>query len=303
MRTLVRGTVPGTRVVSGRSCLLLILVSLAALAVRSFGQSTPSQAVRPIPGGSKSPRPDRTKADGARSIDLYRTHCMDCHETDGRGGSSREVMRKIPDFTKPEWHSAYDDDHLQHSIREGKGLMPAMKNQLGPTEVVHLVSLVRNFRGGGQVVPDEPADQQEPSTQPRLRGPAEPTRPVPRSEAIPGLFQRLCSSCHEADGHGNAMRAEIPWFPDFTSANWHQPRSDAQLTASILEGKGTVMPAFSGKIGEPQVRELVAYLRSFAPAGARSIPTKPPSDFRRRYQELQDEMNKLKRQYRALSRS
>jgi len=201
-------------------------------------------------------------------------------------------MRTIPDFTRPEWHSARDDDHLQHSIREGKGFMPAMKDKLGPTEVVLLVTLVRNFRGGEQVVPDEPEDQEEPSTSESV---------VPRSDAIPGLFQRFCSSCHGADGHGNAMRAQMPWLPDFTAPDWHQRRSDAQLTASVLEGKGTVMPAFSGKLGEAQVRELVAYLRSFVPAGARSIP-KPSSDFHRRYQELQHEMNKLKRQYRALSR-
>jgi hypothetical protein len=63
------------------------------------------------------------------------------------------------------------------------------------------------------------------------------------------------------------------------------------------------MPAFSGKLSEPQTRELVAYLRSFVPAGARSVPTNASSDFRRRYQALQDEMNKLKRQYRASSGS
>jgi mono/diheme cytochrome c family protein len=96
------------------------------------------------------------------------------------------------------------------------------------------------------------------------------------------------------------MRAQISWLPDFTAPDWHQRRSDAQLTASVLEGKWTAMPAFSGKLGEPQVRELVAYLRSLAPAGAQSTP-KSSSDFRRRYQALQDEMNKLKRQYRALS--
>jgi len=169
-----------------------------------------------------------------------------------------------------------------------------MKDKLRPTVVVHLVSLVRNFRGGEQVVPDEPENHEEPSTSQSV---------VPRSDVIPGLFQRLCSSCHGADGHGNAMRAQLPWIPDFTALDWHQRRNDAQLTASVLEGKGTAMPAFNGKLGEPQVRELVDYLRSFVPAGARSIPkSKPSSDFHRRYQELQDEMNKLKRQYRDLSR-
>jgi mono/diheme cytochrome c family protein len=303
MRTLIRGTVPGMRIVSGGSCLFLILVSLAALAVQSVGQSTRSGAVSPIPGGSNSPQPDRKQADGSRPIELYRTHCIDCHETDGRGESSRETMPRIPDFTKPEWHRTHDDDRLQHSIRNGKGLMPAMKNKVAPTEVVHLVALVRNFRDGKQVVPEEPEDQEGSSTPPGPQRLADPTRPVPRSGEIPSLFQRLCSKCHGADGHGNAMRAEVPSLPDFTSSDWHQLRNDAQMTTSILEGKGTVMPAFSGKLDEPQVRELVGYLRSFAPAGARSTATQPSSDFHRRFHELQDEMNKLKQQYRALSRN
>ena len=37
--------------------------------------------------------------------------------------------------------------------------MPAMKGKLGETEVVQLVALVRNFRGGQQLVPDEPEDE------------------------------------------------------------------------------------------------------------------------------------------------
>ena len=59
------------------------------------------------------------------------------------------------------------------------------------------------------------------------------------------------------------------------------------------------MPAFGGKLGEAQVRELVAYVRSFAPAESRSISG--TSDFYRRYLELRKEMDDLERQYRALS--
>jgi mono/diheme cytochrome c family protein len=88
--------------------------------------------------------------------------------------------------------------------------MPAMKDKIGPTEVVHLVSLVRNFRGGEQVVPDEPEEQEERSTPPGPRRLAEPTPPVARPDAILVLFQRLCSSCHGADGHGTAAKEIAP---------------------------------------------------------------------------------------------
>jgi mono/diheme cytochrome c family protein len=62
----------------------------------------------------------------------------------------------------------------------------------------------------------------------------------------------------------------VPRYPGFQTSplpTGTKRRNDAQLTASVLEGNGTVMPAFSGKLGEAQVRELVAYLRSFVPQG------------------------------------
>jgi mono/diheme cytochrome c family protein len=310
MSTLIRRPALGMRMMSGGGCLILMLVSLLSPTSQVVGQATPARVVSTTPAGSKIASPDR-----ARAIELYRTYCLECHEEDGRGESSRELMPKIPDFTRPEWHRAHDDDHLQHSIREGKGMMPAKKDKLSPKDLVLLVNLLRDFQGGKQVVPAEPEGQEEPSrrTEPQTSAkPAEPgagaTRPasrstseskVPPSEAIRGLFQRTCTACHGADGRGTALRVQFPRIPDFASTKWQEGRSDAQLTASILEGKGKAMPAFGGKLGEVQVRELVTHLRSFAPAAPRSISG--TSDFYRRYLELRKEMDDLERQYRALS--
>jgi mono/diheme cytochrome c family protein len=316
MSTVVR--VPlGMRIMSGGWCLLLMLISLLCPTSQIVGQLTPARVVDSSPGGSKIASPDRTKVDRPRSIELYRTHCLECHEEDGRGESSRELMRKIPDFTRHDWHREHDDASLHQSIQDGKGMMPPKKDKLSPTDVVRLVSLIREFRGGEQVIPVEPEGREEPSkdTQPQTSAkPAEPgagaTGPASRStseskvaapsEAIRGLFQRSCAKCHGADGRGNDLRVQFPRIPNFTSSNWQKGRIDAQLTASILEGKGTAMPAFGGKLGEAQVRELVTYLRSFAPAESRSISG--TSDFYRRYLELRKEMDDLERQYRALSR-
>ena len=315
MSTLVRGPGPRTRVVSGGSCLFLIgiLINLPALQVRSIAQSPPSRAVSPTAGGPAMPVRDRATIDRPRSIELYRTLCLDCHEEDGRGDSSRELMRRIPDFTRPEWHVARGDDLLLRTIREGKGLMPPMNDRLPPRDVVLLVSLVRNFRGGGQVVPDDPEEEGVAS---KPLEAAEPTRPstrplggisrpmsdsvVSRSDASRDLFHRFCVSCHGADGRGGAMRAQLPRIPDFASPDWHPKRSDAELATSILEGKGTAMPPFGGKLAEPQVREVITYVRSLVPAADRPI-SKPSRDFRRRFEQLRDELERLDRQYRALS--
>jgi mono/diheme cytochrome c family protein len=72
------------------------------------------------------------------------------------------------------------------------------------------------------------------------------------------------------------------------------------LATSIREGKGTAMPSFGDKLGEGQVRDVIAYIRSFGSAKAPSI-AKPSTDFRRRFDRLRDELEQLDRQYRALS--
>jgi mono/diheme cytochrome c family protein len=244
---------------------------------------------------------------------------MKCHEPDGRGEGSREIMRAIPDFTKSNWQIAHSEAQLARSIREGKGEMPAMRGKLGATEVVALVALVHEFRDGSLVVPEEPADRQAASPKLETEKPAAQSRPdltvpqaVARGVSKPGSvepnatrvrYQRLCASCHDEDGRGRAFRAKAPTLPDFASVAWHQRRSDVQLTVSILEGKGKAMPGFRDRLGDSQVRTLVAYLRAFAPAAARTRSNEDSwTEFNQRYEQLQKELNELNKQYRVLSR-
>src|SRR5262249_35678447 len=117
------------------------------------------------------------------------------------------------------------------------------------------------------------------------------------------LFHRFCMRCHGADGRGAADAPRLPGLPDFTRRAWHEPRSDSQLVASILDGKGSAMPAFHGKIGNGQARALVAYLRSFdltrpPPTAA---ATAASDGFEARFRALQDEFDDLGRQIRALA--
>ena len=50
-----------------------------------------------------------------------------------------------------------------------------------------------------------------------------------------------------ADGTGNKARGRLPEIPNFTDAGWQARRDDAQLMASILDGKGDEMPPDAGK--------------------------------------------------------
>jgi mono/diheme cytochrome c family protein len=225
-------------------------------------------------------------------------------------------MRSIPDFTRPEWHRARTNDRLVRSIREGRGSMPAMKGKLGETEVVQLVSLVRKFRDGTHVIPDEPDDEDNSSKptenkrtgstpspgsdSPRLvvRATSAPIHPA--AEAGRRLFSRFCVACHGADGHGSAVRAQMPWIPDFASSVWQGRRTGRQIATVIVEGKGTAMPTFRDKLNDSQVRDIFAHLRTLAPLPASST-REQPTDFKQRFQQLKNEMDDLKRQYRDLA--
>jgi mono/diheme cytochrome c family protein len=73
-------------------------------------------------------------------------------------------------------------------------------------------------------------------------------------------YKSKCAMCHGADGlgatpAGKSMKA-IPFnSPELVKA------SDADLIAATKNGKGK-MPAYSGKLTDPQITEVVAYIRT-----------------------------------------
>jgi hypothetical protein len=100
------------------------------------------------------------------------------------------------------------------------------------------------------------------------------------------------------------MRASFRTIPDFTSSDWHAQRTEGTLKTSILEGKGTAMPSFEGRLDASRAIRLVAYVRSLAGLSASSDPAPAPvSDFDRKFQKMMLELEELKRDYRRLSPS
>src|SRR5262249_37312228 len=83
------------------------------------------------------------------------------------------------------------------------------------------------------------------------------------------LFQQHCAKCHGADGTGSPGRRRQADIPDFTDPSWQARQSEAQLLASILDGKGPEMPPWRGKISEDQARALAAHVRACAPTAER----------------------------------
>jgi mono/diheme cytochrome c family protein len=279
----------------------------------------PQSAAVPAAGNQAPGQPARNgvRAQGtaattlsAPALKVYRTSCLLCHDVDGRGELGRDGAPSIPDFTDAMWHAARTDGQLSQSILEGKGkAMPRMKNKLGSVDVKLMVALVRAFRNGGLVVEEEP-EAAEPAEQPaRSPNPDNAARqstsrlsPEKQLAMQEGrrLFQKSCARCHGRDGKGADARDNFPMIPDFSAGPWQQKRSDAQLLVSILDGKGTAMPAFRDKISRDRGRDIVTYIRTFAPAVARARGA-ASREFEAEYNKLAREFEDIAKQLRALS--
>lgn len=79
------------------------------------------------------------------------------------------------------------------------------------------------------------------------------------------LFDSACGKCHGSDGRGGVPAAEGLAAPrNFVDAGFQSSRTDADLRAAIVQGKGT-MPPFGKLFDEQQLAQLVAHIRGFKP--------------------------------------
>jgi mono/diheme cytochrome c family protein len=259
-------------------------------------------------------RPAASGMPAARA--LFRQHCVKCHGADGTGDEARGGLPEIPNFTKISWQAQWTDTRLIASILDGKGSgMPPWDGKISEEQARGLVAYVRAFaptvKTPGQGKQEGPDLDSFDERLRRLReemdalqrqyreltkdyaggAPSKPAESrqheVARQSALaaPGAtapgkqFRKRCVKCHGEDGTGNRARGELPDIPNFTDASWQRRRSDAQLMASILDGKETEMPPWRGKISEEQARGLVVHVRSFAPTVKKSgqVPHEGPA--------------------------
>lgn len=118
-------------------------------------------------------------------------------------------------------------------------------------------------------------------------------------------YREFCLSCHGIDGKGTEMRPNMPTIPDFTVGEWQDSKNRTALALSILDAKGTLMPAFRARVSEEDAQNLVAYIRAFGPRQTRQVesiaPAAPASDFENQFRQLQRQWDELEKQLRELS--
>jgi mono/diheme cytochrome c family protein len=268
---------------------------------------------KPAVVGPEKESPSAPVAARMSAEQVYRAYCLACHGEDGRGSLVRKATPAIPDFTDTKWQTARSASQLTTSILNGKGpFMLPMKDKLGGTDVQQMVAYIRSFQAGKQVVKVQPEPLQGSVPEgPPLFAPAREEKPLVPSPApsdqtaarirvATDLYRNYCITCHGPGGKGTPMRTSMPRIPDFSDRSWQESHSDPQFVVSILNGKGSFMPAFQGRVSNDQARDLVAYLRALGPPrpGGNEAPA---NDFARQFEQLQQQWNELDKQLHPLA--
>jgi high-affinity iron transporter len=95
-----------------------------------------------------------------------------------------------------------------------------------------------------------------------------------------GLFLQQCASCHGATGAGDGEYAhalsKLP--PEIGTFAWQVGRTDDSLAQTMRDGlPGTAMPK-ARELTEPQIRSIVAYLRTLPVRNGQSVAASASAD-------------------------
>jgi mono/diheme cytochrome c family protein len=107
---------------------------------------------------TKNPRPGMPNLEQYGLNDLilatWKQNCVPCHGVIGRGDGPQSAVFRPTDLTNPEWQRVAIDSEIAHTIKKGRGRMPAFA-QIPDETVTGLVRLVRMLNAG-RVKEDEP---------------------------------------------------------------------------------------------------------------------------------------------------
>lgn len=226
-----------------------LAATLLVVAAIAFGCTAARRHADPGPPGFADARQSPTLNPRASSFDLagldslpapdlYRKLCAHCHGPDLTGYAADHA----PSLVNPTFLESATDFYLQRSIelgRPGTSMAAYVKSVGGPLNPAGIDRLVAWIRSHGPSLGD---------LAPAVAGDSARGQPV---------YAARCQSCH-----GDLRRRGDDVM--LMNAGFLAVASDAFLQHAILEGRpGTAMLSFRGKLGDAEIADVVAYLRSF----------------------------------------
>lgn len=184
-----------------------------------------------------------------------RLACMGCHRIGERGGEIGPSLDGVSVRRKP----SFVLEMLLDPQRAAPGA-PMPHQPLQPREASRVARYLLTF-------PEAGPERMNAS----FTDPDHPARALPVAPASPGeaLFARHCAACHGASGRGdgwNAPNLPVPPAP-LADAALMGRRPDDTLYDGISAGAWVLdgsprMPAFGEVLSPPEIRSLVAYVRT-----------------------------------------
>jgi cytochrome c oxidase cbb3-type subunit 3 len=160
---------------------------------------------------------------------LFLQTCAQCHASDARGS------RGFPNLADGDWLWGGDPRVIEESILNGRaGVMPPLGQALGADGAKDVAHYVRSLS-------DLPNDSI-------------------RTARGKEKYAQICVACHGADGKGNPALGA----PNLTDKVWLYGGSEADVIASITNGRNGQMPAHKDLLGPAKVHLLAAYVWSLS---------------------------------------
>ena len=104
--------------------------------------------------------------------------------------------------------------------------------------------------------------------------PPQPTKIVPAEfKSGQNYYHRVCANCHGIDALGKQTRAPGLIDPEYFSENF----SDEEMYKQIIEGSDK-MPPQRNKLSDPEVAEIIKYLRYSQKAAGIIVEEDEPDD-------------------------
>jgi cytochrome c oxidase cbb3-type subunit 3 len=174
----------------------------------------------------------------AQARPIFGENCAPCHGSGAAGGKG------YPNLNDDEWIWGGKLDDIAATIRHGirsadpqarGGSMPAFgrDGMLKRADIETVADYARSIAG-------LPVD--------------------PKADLAAGkkIFADNCATCHGAEGKGNRELGA----PNLTDAIWLYGSDKATIVDGLWNGRGAVMPAWTGRLDDSTIKSLAVYVHS-----------------------------------------